>query len=97
VNTSFFPVSSTILIGSNFDSLAHEIANTAKDTRRDVVCVDGFLVLALNTGTGRLLPVGSSLATLPRRDKKWEVSASLGPEYDQSALVANGRFKASIS
>jgi hypothetical protein len=28
----------TILTGSDFEQPAHEIANTAKDTRRDVVC-----------------------------------------------------------
>jgi hypothetical protein len=59
---SLFPcVIDTILIGSDFDQPAHEIANTAKDTRRDVVCVDGFLVLALNTAMGGCCPLAQVL------------------------------------
>ncbi len=46
-----------MLIGSDFDQPAHEIANTAKDTRRNAVCVDGLLVLALNKDCCRLWPI----------------------------------------
>jgi hypothetical protein len=45
----------TILIGSDFDQSAREISNTAKDTRRDVVCGAWIPRFGAKTALGSLL------------------------------------------
>jgi hypothetical protein len=52
----------TILIGSNFYYAAHEIANIAKDTSRDVAWGAWIPRFCVKPQWAGLLPLGSSLA-----------------------------------